>query len=344
MSSKTNLLLLVVPMALTLVATPACLNRKEAIKVAPDGTIHLQVEFEGDPEDINSGDAMLADPGPWSVNDEIETDDDGDQTLTRTATLTVPPGQDIPTNFAGDDDDLAELALNFETSLRIEERPEGTYYHFKRVYHRRDWSHIHYFRRKFMEEELKKLEDTDFSELSEQDRGHVADALISFEAIKVLMLGQEAAEALEGTLPQEDWLAVHLGICEVFEELDRQLVADLLQLEGEEAEAEIAAAVEEVNEKLEARMEAALNRRDPSGRTHQIFKDQFERERRRYAITEDLQDETIEVVVELPGVLVGHNSLERDIEGGPVLWRFEGDSLNDRDVVLLATSVLENPE
>ena len=338
----TLLSLIAVSLFLALLAPPGCVEREEIITIMPDGTIHVEVEFDGDLEDVTTGDALLQDPGPWTVTDEIETDDEGDQTLIRTAALTVPPDGEFPGHFAGDDDELADLALNFTTSVWIDERPDGTYYHFKRVYYRRDWSHVEYYRRTFMEDELKKLEDKEIADLSEQDRRNVVKSLITFEAVKTLTLAEAAANALDGTLFQEDWLAIHQGIREVFEDIDWQDVVELLQLEGEEAEAEIDAAVRDVNQDLELAIESVLDQRDPTGLMRQTFMDQFDRERLRYAITEDLQDENLEIVVRMPGRIIGHNSISRGADDGEVEWEFDGKALNDRDVTLLATSVVEH--
>lgn len=326
----------------TCLALVGCVKRSETIRIEPDGTAHLEVVFEGDAGDIREGDAMLEDPGPWEVKDEIETKDDGEQELTRTATLIVPPGAEFPAHYAGNDGELAELALVFSTSLRIEERPDGTYYHFKRVYHRRDWAGIDYFRRKELEQGLKKLEEKDAAELTDVDRQDIANALLKFEAIKTIVLAEAAAGALGPPLPQDDWLAVHRGISEVFDRINPGQVMALLQLEGEEADAQIAAAVQQVTDDLEATIERILNQRDPSGAVARAFMDQYDRQRRRYAITEDLQDEVWGVALKLPGRVVGHNadSDDVDLENSVVEWEFEGETLNDRDHVLLATSVV----
>jgi len=63
-------------------ALVGCVKRSETMRVEPDGTAHLEAVFEGDPGDIRDGDAMLEDPGPWEVEDEIETKDDGERELT----------------------------------------------------------------------------------------------------------------------------------------------------------------------------------------------------------------------------------------------------------------------
>ncbi len=342
MFARTTLLSLAAMLGLAVLPPTGCVKRTETIKIAPDGTAQLEVVFEGDPKDVYEGDAMLAASGPWTVADQTEVDDEGKETLTRTGALTVMPGHDFPTHYAGDDADLAELALDFSTSLRIEDRPDGTYYHFERVYHSRSWASIDYFRHKFLEDGLKKIEGKDPSEMTDQDRQTVANALVSFEGIKTLVLAEAAAAALDQPLAQEDWLAVHQGIRQVFEEVDTDRIAKLLELEGDEGATEISATVEEIKARLEVAIERVLDDRDPTGATASAFIEQFERQRQRRAITEDLQDENWEVVLQLPGRIIGHNSLNHDPEGGVIQWEFDGDALNDRDQVLLATSVLKH--
>jgi len=125
---------------------PGCIKRSETIRIEPDGSAHLRVVFDGDPDDISEGDAMLNEPGPWSVKDTVELKDDGSEKLIRAATLTVQPGEKLPEQYCPGDSDLSDVALTMPTSLLIEERPDGTYYHFKRVYQRRDWARVDYFR------------------------------------------------------------------------------------------------------------------------------------------------------------------------------------------------------
>ncbi len=319
-----------------------CVKRTETIKIEPDGTAHLEVVFDGDLEDVRTGDAMLADHGAWDVEERIEKDDDGDEDLRRTARLTVAPGGEFPTHFAGDDHDLALLALGFSTSLDIEERPDGTYYHFRRLYHRREWARIDYFRRTFVEDELEKLDNKDMAELTAEEQRSVAQALIDLEGVKTLMLAEAAALALEPPLRQDSSLAIHRAIWQVFEAIEVNPVVELLRMEGDEAEAQIKTTVEEVHQELEQRIEQVLGASDPSGRSARAFLDQLDLERRRYAITEDLADDNFEITVELPGRIVGHNSLDGigEVGGSSVRWEFDGKWLYDRDQILMATSVV----
>ena len=71
---------------------------------------------------------------------------------------------------------------------------------------------------------------------------------------------------------------------------------------------------------------------------HQIelFFEAHDEEQARRAVTEDLNDETWEIRVELPGEIVAHNGTDRDQQG--VIWGFPGKALYDRDHVLMVTS------
>jgi hypothetical protein len=55
--------------------------------------------------------------------------------------------------------------------------------------------------------------------------------------------------------------------------------------------------------------------------------------------TTDLGDESFEVTVHMPGIVVGGNFDER--EDATVKWSFEGEGLNDRDRVLRVVSVVD---
>ncbi|MHC4063361.1 MAG: hypothetical protein ACYSUI_02510 [Planctomycetota bacterium] len=319
-------------------ALAGCVKRAETIKVEPDGTVELHVAFIGDPEDVRDGDAVLNDAGSWTVEDKTRAKKDGGEELARVATLTIPPGREIPTHYAGGDAELAELALTMSTSLRTEERPDGAYYHFRRVYHRRPWARIAYFRHKLMDEPLEELDGGELDELSKPDQEKVAHALVSFETLKTIVLAEVAAEALDPPLHQDDWLGIHQAIKDVFGEIGTDRVLELLQMDGDEAEAEIEREVQQVNALIERRTRQILARRDPSGVLGQDFMDGLDRERQRQSISEDLQDEDLTVNVQLPGRLLGHNG--DTVEEGMVQWKFGCDAFNDRDHVLLATSVL----
>ena len=70
-------LLLALALALTI---SGCLERKETIRVARDGSVQMRVEWEGDPGDFSKGDTLPTQHTGWATEDEIVTDDEGKET------------------------------------------------------------------------------------------------------------------------------------------------------------------------------------------------------------------------------------------------------------------------
>jgi hypothetical protein len=312
----------------------------ETIRIDPDGTTHLKLVFRGDPGDIVEGDAMLNEPGPWSVMDTVELQDDGSEKLVRTANLTIPPGKKLPGQYCPDDSDLSGVVLIMPTSLLVEKRPDGTYYHFKRVYQRRDWARVDYFRRE-LQKDLEEVQGVEKANMTPEQREHLASSLVKFEKAKTIALAQAAADTLQPPLQQGQWLMLRQGIAEVYDRISIERVVELLLMEDEQAGAEIKRQVDEVSVQIHHVMSQMLSKSDVTGSLSQRFAEQFETERRRHAISEDLQDETWEVSLQLPGRLVGHNG--NSVKESMVKWEFGGNALCDRDQVLMATSVVERP-
>jgi hypothetical protein len=318
---------------------PGCIERTETIRVEPGGAAHLRVVFKGDPDDIRTGDAMLNEPGPWSVVDTWEPQDDGSQKLVRTATLTVPAGTKWPEQYCPENSDLAGLALAMPTSVRIEERPDGTYYHFTRIYRRRDWARVDYFRRTLVEPAAEPLQGKQKADVTPQQRENLARGLLQYEKAKALVLAQAASEALRPGLKQDEWLVLRQAIADVYDRIGIERVARILQMEDQQVGEEIQRLVDEVSGQVRQAIRQTLSASDATGSLGRRFAEQFEVERRRHSVSEDLQDENWTVSLELPGRLVGHNG--DSVKGGVVTWKFAGNALCDRDQILMATSVVE---
>ncbi len=319
-----------------LLAATGCLKRRETIQVQPDGWSRIVVELDGDPQDVMEGDASFADPGPWSVDDEFRTNNDGEQQLCRTAILDIAPGAPFPTHYAGNDEELSKASLTMTTELTLEQRPDGTYYHFKRVYHRRAWAEVGYFRTKLMEEHATRFGDKDFEDMDRDERLEVARTLINVESTKTVALSQKAARAIQPRLNQLEWLAVRQGISQAFENIDPARMVELLG--SPDSGAEIQAQVRLISEEIERRIAGILDNEDATGGRTQAFLQQLEFQRLAFLISEDLNDEDLEFTLKLPGTIVGHNSLNEAPEGGSISWAFGGGALHDRDHVLMASS------
>lgn len=315
-----------------------CIERTETIRVEPDGTVYLQVVFRGDPDDIQTGDALLSEPGPWSIVDTVQLQDDGSEKLVRTATLTVKPGERLPDQYCPENSDLSGVALSMPTFLRIEEKSDGTYYHFRRDYERRDWACIDYFRRKLVEHELEAIQGKKLADVPAEQRESLTRGLIEYEKAKVIELAWAANETLYPQLEQDQWLVLRQGIDDVYNRIDIKRIVEILQMKDQQAGEEIRHLTDEISLQIHRVISQTLSEVDATGLLGQQFVEQFEIERRRRMISEDLQDESWQVSVQLPGRLVGHNG--DYVEGNVVIWKFAGDAINDRDQTLMATSVV----
>ncbi len=315
---------------------PGCVEREETIRVEPDGTTHLEVVFKGDPDDIRTGDALLSQMGSWSVVDKVQSKDDGSEKLLRTATLTIKPGEKLPEQYCLEGSDLSSIALSMPTSLRVEEKSDGTYYHFRRDYKRRDWACIDYFRRKLVDTELEAIKDKDIADVPVKQLESLARGLVEYEKAKVIELAWAANEALHSQLKQDQWLVLRQWIDDVYNRIDIGHVVEILQMKDQQAGEKIQSLADDVSLKIHQMITQTLSEVDTTGLLGRKFARQFEIEQQRRVISEDLQDENWKVSVQLPGRLVGHNgdNVERDV----IIWKFAGDALHDRDQILMATS------
>ena len=75
-----------------------------------------------------------------------------------------------------------------------------------------------------------------------------------------------------------------------------------------------------------------------------VDRDRYLQELRRlrqdFDVTQDLEDENFKVRVTLPGMVVSHNGESRF--GNTVTWEFDGKDLRDREMVLIARSVISH--
>jgi len=322
-------------LATMLLLIPGCLERKETIRVDRDGAVRIRVEVDGDPGDFTGGDALPNKRTGWKTQDEIETDDNGKEIKHRVATRRFAAGQPLPDSYADPDGPQYGIALMFPTTLEIERRPDGTYYHFKRVYEARAEARYEVYREllKDIFKELDELAGKDPAELTDEQRTRLVEILRLLEALKQAEYVVAGAEALEDEWPQ------HYGLL-LRQALQRADAAELAELLGQPNTPERNDAINTFGDELivavrDVLREELVELRVPRDQIELFFAVHDEEEARR-AVTEDLEDETWEVRVEMPGEIVAHNGTDRDETG--VIWGFPGKALYDRDHVLMVTS------
>ncbi len=296
--------------ALMLLAAVGCIKRSETITIFEDGRLRLIAEIVGDPDDVYNGDAMPTAESGWQIEDRIETDSEGKKELTRTATREIAAGAAIPDSYAAPNSRLDLTALQFPTTVTVEHRHDGTYYRFRRTYHRREYSVVQYWKDRIMEsDEIKDITQTEPQDLSDEQRARLAQALIDVEADQTAAYVEQIGLAMADAVSQEALLRARRGVLNVYKA--GGLLEQAVKLLGQDDD-KIAQEVErlegELHEQVHQAIEAAL--RDANLRKPVIdeFFDRYELAREAFEITGDLGDESWFVGVEMPGRIIAHNS------------------------------------
>ncbi len=339
MTNASRIAAVPIVLALIALALPGCLERKETIRVHRTGAVDLEIEISGDPADFASGDALPEEAGGWTVQkDETQTDEQGRQTRNRTARMSVRGGQPLPDTFARPDGPEAATALRFPTEVRIEKRPDGTYYHFRRVYQPREGARYDYYTRLFQESgAFKQIQGKDPADLTDEEREQLLRQLRVLEALKHCEFIRAGVAAREEPWPQHYELLLRRALLEHFEKADLTPVLELLrQPQSEERDAQVNRYGEELIEASRDTLRAQLEELRVPRREIEAFFEAYDEEQARRAVTEDLGDERFVVRLELPGELVAHNG--DSVNDGVVEWEFGGQALLDREHVLMATS------
>ena len=162
-----------------------CLDRKERLVVRPDGSVKIAVNHSSESwDDMYLGDAWPRLEGGWFVVNSSEVDDEGKETFHLKAEATFPPGAELPSDYEILQDFFPATSTVFPTELTIEDRRDGTYYHFKRTYIARPWSYLAQ-PREMVEEEIKGMDDRELDELSSTERRQLIKTFAKIEIVKL---------------------------------------------------------------------------------------------------------------------------------------------------------------
>ncbi len=315
-----------------------CLERTETITVEPDGTVRIEAVFRTEQEgELYEGDAIPSDAGGWLVDLE-EVEEKGKRRFYLTAEGVFGPQFELPENYAVPGDPDTQLYLQFPTTVEIEDRPDGVYYHFHRTYTARAWAHIEALREVLLDEPMKKLKDKDDDDFTPADWKLVARSYTDFEAAKLLTFARSASLQTTPDAPQDAWLDVLSAFRTLQGELDLDAIAEVMQIDDEDERQEaIALAVKAWELKSFKTLETSL--RDFCGYAGARMKDfmrRYERRLKDYDITNGLGDDAFTITVVMPGVIVGSNT--DDASSDRATWKFSGRRFRDRRVELMVTS------
>ncbi|MCH8165554.1 MAG: hypothetical protein IH889_08090 [Planctomycetes bacterium] len=318
-----------------------CLERKEKITVEADGTVLMEATFETDSfDELYTGDAVPSLEAGWLVEESIQVDDEGKEYYRLTAQFFYPPEVELPENFAVPDDPQAGLYLQFPTAVAIEERRDGTYYHFHRTYPRRAWAHIDALHQLLVEEKLKDVSGKKDEDLTREDRTLMLSSFADFEVAKMLMFARSAFLEVTPDAPQDGWLQVHAAINTMKAGLDYLRLASLMELDDRHRREEaLAQEAQRWEEESLNRLQAALAEFcGYGGAQMSAFLHRYDWLRRSFEITQDLGDDAFEITVVMPGEIVGSNA--DSTFANRAIWKFSGERFRDRDVELMVSSRL----
>jgi hypothetical protein len=324
--------------------TSGCLERRETITVEADGTVTIEAVFETESEnELLDFDVMPSLAGAWLAEgiEEIEPGPgDKGPRYRLTAGAKFPPDVALPDNFAPPGDPQAGLYLQFPTTVTIERRRDGVYYHFHRRYPGRPWAEVESLRELLLDETTKDLKDKKPEEITREDRRALLRAHGQFEAAKMLVFARAAFLDVSPDAPQDGWLAVVAAVNAHQSTMDYDRIIDLADIEDEEERNQ---ALEEEtrtwrDRALENLKDALRRDCDYGGKRLADFTAGYNARRFDFDVTSDLSDDAFEITVVLPGEIVASNA---DSAGADrASWKFSGRRLRDAGLELMATSRL----
>ncbi len=365
---RNHLTMYAVLAGLSLSAGTGCPLRKEKITVTADGAVFMELRYEGTAQELERFDALPSAESGWNVVRTVEKEDKDEETHVLTTERRFAPDEELPRDFSAPGDPDADLYLDFPTTLRVEQRADGLYFYFHRVYTPRRWAYVQHWHDFFIDDHIKKISDKPVEELTRNDRTQVVQALIGVEAFQQVEFAKAALAECEPELDQAYWLLARRALLKAYAE-DHLLAGESSEEVYEEGthystwfdhivdrcdpleDDEQNKCYEEEAERLMAEGCAALVRslREDAGFNHfrtARFERSYERARRYNGITNGLGAHGFQIDVAMPGEIVAHSALDEDVdedEGVSVVrFEFDGKAFRDRPYEIMVVSRVEN--
>lgn len=332
----------------------SCVEREEKIKIALDGAVTIELEYEGSEEEISDGDAMPSIEAGWEVERVVEKDDNGDVTVKLTSERRYEPGEALFRNFAALGDPDTDLYSDFPTEVRIERRWDAIYYYFHRTYTPRRWAYIQRWHDEFIDDEIKRLGEKPVDELTPDEQAQVAEAFAGAEAFKQIEFSSIAIAESHPDLPVEYGLMARRALIDYYTNADesgglQRVIETCGSLSDEKLRGECFD--REANRILgegyaayvgSLKSDAGFKKRDMAA-----FEHAYERAQRYHKISGQLGGHNFKIQVTMPGTIVAHSALDNDIDVdeeahmSTVEFEFDGEWFRDRPYELIAVSRLD---
>ena len=333
----------------TLLSATGCLKRHEKITVAQDGAVTVAIMYEGDEGDFAGPDALPSPQSGWKVTSQTRTED-GEKKVDLTGKRSFPAGAELPHSYAAAGDPDADLYLDFPTTVKLEQRADGTYYYFRRVYTPRRWAYVNFWKEGFFEN-VEEIAEKAPEELTRDECLKLLQAFADIEAAKQMEFAREALHKCDPKLAPEHWLRARQALRDTYENLvDWDKLADTYAMQKTEDNEERDGVLQQEAEKIlrasHDALVASLQRHAGYNDTKvAAFEREYARAQRYFEITESHDAHLFGVQVVLPGELIAHNGELQDEEEADGAterkcpsWEFTGAAFRDRPFELLAVS------
>lgn len=336
---------------MTLLAGTGCLERKEKIKVRPDGGVTISLKYKGTEEELDSVDAMPSGASGWSVTRKVqENQQEQDPAKIKyelRAKRKFAAREELPSSYAAAGDPDADLYLSFPTTVTVERREDGTYYKFRRVYTPRRWAYVSYWEERFFNDEIEKLGEKPTEELTHEEQVKILRAFGLFEAHSQMEFAKAALEKCDPDLSPECWLRVRTALMETFKKLDFDgFVRRYAEIPEDDRPTKFEAEYEEMLSKAHQLTIESL--KDVAGYDDAMvaaFEEAYDHEKRYHEITDEQGGHQFKIMLKMPGEVVAHNADRWDAEEKDYLvWEFRGDAFRDRPFELMVVSRLTATE
>jgi len=350
--------ILAASIGIALVTSSGCVERKETITVARDGSVIIELEYEGTEAEMTKGDAMPSAESGWSVARSTKEEDKKTKVILESKRR-FEPGEPLPESFAAPDDPDADLYVEFPTTLRTEQRRDGTYYCLRRLYTPRRWAYVRHWQDEFVDDNVRKLGDKPVEELTSDEQRQIVEAFAAVEAFKQLEFTAIALQESNPDLPVEHGLIARQAILRYYQEASDsynggpsyfdQLIAKCSPLEEDQQNE---CFDQETRRVLREAHDAYVQSlRDDAGLTTwqlAAFEEAYRRAERYFEITDQLGGHLFEINVVMPGTIIAHSALDDDIDVdeeenvSSVRFQFEGDWFRDRPYEMIVVSRVEH--
>lgn len=325
---------------LACLVTGGCVERQEHLKIDPDGAVSIHLEYEAD-----SADELYVGRVPpgrygWRIRRWTQDEGNGSSKYKLEAHRRIAFGEALPETYADPASGNEELFLAFPSTLTVELRDDGVYYHFERQYLKRDWAYLDDIGREVLaKENAQGLASRRTADLSDRERIALCKVMTRIETLKRLEMARRAYLTVTPNDSPDGWLRTRADTLATIEQFDYAHIDSILQA-GSDTDAgqdAIRAVIDAYEAEIDGRILVDLL--TYAGYTDSqatAFSEEYEWQKEYFQYTQDLNSEGFVVTVEMPGEIVSSNADSQ--EQDRAIWRFKGEWLHDRDRELLVTS------